>query len=134
MCPNYTIGLNETRLGIVAPKFFEAAYRNVLSTREAEKALTLGTMFTTNEALEVGLIDEVATDKDDALAKSAAFIKQFSKVSPLARALTKQSLRSRELDALRKNREHDLNLFLFAVNQPKVQTGLGVYLESLKKK
>lgn len=53
MVENYTIGLNETRLGISAPFFFQSAFRNVLSAREAEKALTLGTMFSTQEALKV---------------------------------------------------------------------------------
>lgn len=53
MVRNYTIGLNETRLGIAAPFFFQSAFRNVLSKRDAEKALTLGTMFTTEEALKV---------------------------------------------------------------------------------
>lgn len=53
MVNNYTIGLNETRLGISAPFFFQSAFQNVLPKREAEKALTLGTMFTTEEALKV---------------------------------------------------------------------------------
>lgn len=53
MVDAYTIGLNETRLGISAPFFFQSAFRNVLSAREAEKALTLGTMFSTREALKV---------------------------------------------------------------------------------
>lgn len=53
MVQDYTIGLNETRLGISAPTFFQSAFRNVLSKREAEKALTLGTMFSTQEALKV---------------------------------------------------------------------------------
>lgn len=53
MCPNFTIGLNETKLGIVAPLWFQSTYRNVLSIRDAEKALTLGTLFKTDEALKV---------------------------------------------------------------------------------
>jgi Delta3-Delta2-enoyl-CoA isomerase len=53
MLPNYTIGLNETKLGIVAPSWFIAAMRNVLPRRDAEKALTMGTMFTSDEALKV---------------------------------------------------------------------------------
>lgn len=55
MVQDYTIGLNETRLGISAPTFFQAAFRNVLSAREAEKALILGTMFSTDEALKVNI-------------------------------------------------------------------------------
>lgn len=134
MLPNFTIGLNETRLGIVAPQFFEASFLSVLGRRDAERALTLGTLFTTEQALKVGLVDEVATDKGDAVTRCAAFLAQYRAVSPLARALTKQSLRRAGLEALRENREHDLNLFVMAVQQPKVQKGLEAYLASLKKK
>ena len=55
MCPNYSIGLNETQLGIVAPTWFQASMRNVINRREAELALTLGRMYTTEEALKVKL-------------------------------------------------------------------------------
>lgn len=53
MCPNFTIGLNETKLGIVAPKWFMVTMQNVLPKRVAENALTLGRMFSTDEALKV---------------------------------------------------------------------------------
>lgn len=55
MCPGYKIGLNETRLGLVVPAFLRASMRNTLSNREAEKALTLGTLYTTEEAHKVSL-------------------------------------------------------------------------------
>lgn len=134
MCPKFTIGLNETRLGIVAPTWFQASMRNVLPPRQAEQALTLGTMFTTDEALKVGLIDEIATDKEDAIAKCEQYLLQYAKVSVDARAITKKSFRSKDIADLETKREEDLQLFVFIVNQPKVQKGLELYLESLKKK
>lgn len=134
MCSNFTIGLNETKLGIVAPKWFQASIRNVLPSRIAESALTQGKMFSTDEALKIGLIDEVATDKADAINKCESFIQQFRKISPQARALSKQLYRSKEIQDLENNKDQDLQLFLFTINQPKVQKGLEVYLESLKKK
>lgn len=134
MCPKLTIGLNETRLGIMAPLWFQASMRNVMSIRDTEKALTLGTMFSTEEALKVGLIDEIASDKQDALDRCEQFIAQFAKVSPDARALTKKNFRGKDIAALENHREQDLQQFLFFVNQPKVQKGLEMYLASLKKK
>lgn len=134
MCPNFTIGLNETRLGIVAPTWFQASMRNVLPSREAEKALTLGTMFSTEQALKVGLIDEIASDKEDALARCEKFILQFDKVSMDARAITKKSFRSKDIADLENRREEDLQLFMFVVNQPKVQKNLEIYMEGLKNK
>lgn len=134
MAPKFTIGLNETRLGIMAPIWFQASMRNVMSVRDSEKALTLGTMFTTDEAYKVGLIDEIAVDKIDALKKCEQFLVQFAKVSPDARALTKKTYRGKDIAELEANREEDLQRFLFFVNQPKVQKGLELYLESLRSK
>lgn len=134
MCPKFTIGLNETRLGIVAPAWFAASMRNVISVRETEKALTLGAMYTTDDAVKIGLIDEVATDKEDAIKRCEQFILQFAKVSPEARAYTKLDLRGKDIENLKNNREADLQHFLSFVNNPKVQKGLELYLESLKAK
>lgn len=134
MLPNFTIGLNETKLGILPPTWFQASMKNVLPTRQAESALTLGTMFSTDEAHKVGLVDEIATDKADALARCEKFLLQFAKISPNARALTKQIFRGKDLAALEKNREADLQWFLTASGDPKVQKSLEMYLESMKKK
>ncbi|XP_026464078.1 enoyl-CoA delta isomerase 1, mitochondrial-like [Ctenocephalides felis] len=130
----FTIGLNETQLGIVAPTWFQASMRNVLSKRDSELALTTGRMFTTEEALKAGLIDEVANDKADALARAEQFLLRFKRVSPQARTITKLALRAEDLKALEENRDQDVQLFVFAVKDPKVQKGLGVYMESLKTK
>lgn len=134
MCQNYTIGLNETRLGIVAPSWFMASMCNTISRRDAELALTLGTLFTTDEALKVGLVDEIATSKEDAIAKATAFLDKFKKISPQARSMTKQALRSKDIMELEDNRAQDIDLFVYAVTQPKVQKGLEMYLEALKAK
>jgi enoyl-CoA hydratase/carnithine racemase len=55
--------------------------RNVISNRQTELALTTGRLFTTDEALKIGLIDEVATDKADAVAKAEKFLVGMSKIS-----------------------------------------------------
>uniref|UniRef100_A0A336MF19 Enoyl-CoA delta isomerase 1, mitochondrial n=1 Tax=Culicoides sonorensis TaxID=179676 RepID=A0A336MF19_CULSO len=134
MLNNFTIGLNETRLGIIAPTWFQASMLNVLSRRETELALTLGKMFTTDEAFKKGLVDECANSKDEAIQKCVGFLDQFRKISPEARSITKQALRANDIKALDENRDQDVQLFLFTIQQKKVQKGLEMYLESLKKK
>lgn len=134
MCPNYTIGLNETQLGIVAPTWFQASLRNTISRRESELALTLGKMYTTDEALKVGMIDEIADSKENAIERATNFLNLFRKISPMARGMTKQALRSKDIVELEDNRTQDIDLFVYAVNQPIVQKGLEAYLENLKKK
>jgi 3,2-trans-enoyl-CoA isomerase len=132
MCPNYTIGLNETQLGIVAPSWFQVSLSNVIPRRTAELALTTGKMFSTDEALKVGIIDDVALDKNDAIAKCEAFLNRFKKIPSSARSASKQMFRSKDIQELENNREQDLQLFLRTVMEPKIQEGLEVYLDSLK--
>lgn len=63
MLPNLAIGLNDARLGVIVPDWCQAMYINAISRREAEKAMCSGHMFSTGDALRIGLIDEIASDK-----------------------------------------------------------------------
>ncbi|XP_014248276.1 enoyl-CoA delta isomerase 1, mitochondrial isoform X2 [Cimex lectularius] len=132
--PNVTIGLNETQLGIVAPQWFQDCMRNTIGERQAEKALVSGKMFTSDEALVVGLVDELANDKDEAVKKCETFLESQSKLPSLARRTVKLGFRNDTLSRLLNGREADTKLFLDYIFQPKVQQGLEVYLQSLKKK
>ncbi|XP_073824608.1 enoyl-CoA delta isomerase 1, mitochondrial [Musca autumnalis] len=134
MLPKFTIGLNETKLGIVAPKWFMSTFCNVLPRRVAEMALTQGKMFSSEEALKAGLVDELAQTKEESIEKCEEFFATFAKTNPFARAMTKQQFRSKDLQQLEDERAQDLEAFLFFVNQPSVQKGLGIYLEGLKAK
>lgn len=58
--------------------------KNTISGRDAELALTMGTMFSTDEALNIGLIDETATDKADAIAKAESFLAKTAKIPGIA--------------------------------------------------
>lgn len=134
MLPKGLIGLNETQLGIIAPKWLMSGFLNVLPQRVAERALTQGRMFTTEEALAEGLIDEIANSKEEALDKCAAFIGSFAKVNPLARSLTKLQFRAENIKEFEKIRKQDVENFVALASRPEVQKGMGIYLENLKKK
>ncbi|XP_015116527.1 enoyl-CoA delta isomerase 1, mitochondrial [Diachasma alloeum] len=130
----HTIGLNETKLGIVAPFWFQEPYIKTIGQRRAELALLRGDLFTPQQALEIGLVDELASSKEDALAKAEKYIESYRQISPRARAMTKKSLRESMIQNLVKNRETDTVVFISAITNPGIQTSLGLYIESLKKK
>lgn len=130
----YSIGLNETALGIVAPNWFMHTMVNTIPQRQAELALTTAKMFSVEEALKVGLIDETGADKADCVAKCKQFMKKFDRIPPLARSLTKQKIREAPLRWMMDNREQDKQEFLMFVGHPKVQQSLEMYIQSLKKK
>lgn len=84
--------------------------------------------------LQVGLVDETAMNKHDALAKAETFLLRFKNISAQARSITKLALRSVDIKALEEIREYDVKLFVDLVMQPEVQERIGAYIESLKKK
>ncbi|XP_014232185.1 enoyl-CoA delta isomerase 1, mitochondrial-like [Trichogramma pretiosum] len=130
----HTIGLNETKLGIVAPKWFADPMISTIGYRQAELALMRGSLFKPDEALKIGLIDEIASDKNDALAKSQKYITSYARIPTEAREATKLSLRKETIAWLENNREWDTTVFLNYVQLPQVQKGLDMYVQSLKKK
>ncbi|XP_046968878.1 enoyl-CoA delta isomerase 1, mitochondrial-like [Vanessa cardui] len=130
----FTIGLNETALGIVASSWFMDTMFHTIPIREAEHALTSARMFSVDEALKVRLIDESATDKTDAINKCKNFIKKFDKIPPLARSITKQKIRQNYIKKLQENRAADTEEVLSHIRNPNVQRKLEMYIQSLKKK
>ncbi|XP_066148081.1 enoyl-CoA delta isomerase 1, mitochondrial-like [Euwallacea fornicatus] len=134
MVPNSVIGLNETQLGIVAPQWFTDTMCNVIGPRKTELALTEGKLFTTNEALNVGLIDEIVQTKEEGLEKANEFLKKFVRISPVARSMSKKIIRGDTLQRMVQARDADLKLFIRTVTQESVQKSLGMYIEALKKK
>lgn len=134
MSKNYTIGLNETQLGLIAPKWFIASLRNVVGQRQSEMALTMGRLFKTDEALSIGLIDEVVENKEEGIAKAEKFLSNFKNIAPEVRSITKQYVRGDTIESMIKDRENDLNIFVQYAQNPKVQNYLERYMESLKTK
>lgn len=132
MMPKFTIGLNETQLGIAAPPFFVDTMRNCILSRHAEMALLLGKLYKTDEALRIGLVDELATDKADAMAKCEKFLLNSQLASPQARALTKMSLRGPAIQKLIDTREFDFNRFHKVITEKKAQRNLGLFVAILK--
>lgn len=133
MAPNYTIGLNETLLGIVAPFWFQDLMVNTIGHRETELALSLGRLFSTDEALQKGLIDQTVPG-DDIMASAQSQLTQFIKIPKLARVATKLQCRQKYADRLRNTLDSDIQNFVQFIFQDKVQNALAFYLEQLKKK
>lgn len=53
----------------------------VIGQRKAEMSLSTGKMYTTDEALQIGLIDESLPDADRALKKGTQFLNNFQRIS-----------------------------------------------------
>ncbi|KAH8377744.1 hypothetical protein KR093_006924 [Drosophila rubida] len=134
MLPDFTIGIHATKFGYVVPPFIVNTYLSVLPHPVVERALLQGKIFSTQEALQINLIDEVVNSKDEALCKCADFIGSFEQTNPVARALTKRQLRAPFAKQLLEDPETELRESLEYINTPLFQESLDQYLLQLKKK
>jgi len=133
MVYNYSIGLNETAVGIPVPRWLMETMKGTISNRQAEIALTAGMIFKTDEALKLGIVDEVAIDKTDGMKKALRFISRFATVDPRARQMTKEALRgkiAKELETYRCKEVEEQTELMF---KPDIQNTIGNLIASLKK-
>ncbi|XP_022062893.2 enoyl-CoA delta isomerase 1, mitochondrial [Acanthochromis polyacanthus] len=129
--PRYTIGLNETLLGIVAPFWFKDTMTNTLGHRTTELALQLGSLYSPAEALKIGLVDQVVPE-DQVLTTATEAMSKWLAIPDHARQITKSMMRKSTIDRLTANRESDIKNFVGFVTKASVQKSLGMYLEMLK--
>jgi len=86
------LGLNETQLGMVAPRWLRAMCARTVGERAAEHLLQQGKMLGPKEAFSVGFVDELAAT-DQVMTRSREIISAMLKIPPKARALTKREQR-----------------------------------------
>ena len=129
----FTIGLNETRLGIVAPPWLIKAFQYAVGTRRADIMLQTGALVTAERAAEVGLIDE-AVDHADVMVRAAEGVGNLLAVPDVARHRTKMITRGPMLERLLGDRKADTEDFAIFCESPPVQGSLSAYLDALKRK
>jgi Delta3-Delta2-enoyl-CoA isomerase len=130
MVPNTTIGLNEIKIGMDVPDWLRETYRNVLPSH-ADKALKLGTVFNTQNALQVGLVDEMAADKAEALAKCEAFIQKHQGALLEKYIAEKNSVRGPLIQTLKDTRKTDEDAFINQLFSMKFRSKMYLYITML---
>lgn len=131
--PRYSIGLNETQLGIVAPFWFKETMSNTVGHRTTELALQLGLLYSPAEALKVGLVDQLVPE-DQVLATSLQTMTKWLAIPDHARQISKSMMRKPAIDRLLASREADIQHFVNFITKESIQKSLGMYLEMLKKR
>lgn len=127
------IGLNEAKFGIAAPPWLGALMLRTIGFRQGELALSLGTLYTPEQALAIGMVDAIVPG-DEVMAKSREAALTWTKIPPHARVASKMLARKEYLDDLIVKRDEDVEHFSRFILNEKVQVNLGAYLESLKRK
>lgn len=129
-----TIGLSETKLGIAAPYWMARQMVDIVGSRRAERSLGLGLLYNAEEALDVGLVDEVVSSRSEVMPRAVEEAELWAGIPAEARYVGKMLTRGPLVKDLESRREEDVENFCIFVMSDDVQRGLGMYLESLKKR
>ena len=128
----YTIGLNETTFGLAAPGWLAGLMVSTIGQRKAERALLPGTLFSANEALEIGLIDDVASTAEQTLELCRDALKNFSKSYPAARAMSKGLIRKPAIDKLKDKFDEDVNLYVNLIMSETFQKAADAHVKAVQ--
>jgi len=73
---NYKTGLNEVQVGLVVPAVVHAALLRCTSAHSAERLLVAGEMINSEQALALGLVDELVDEPDDTITRAVEWCQQ----------------------------------------------------------
>ena len=107
----YVIGLNEVDVGLTVPYGLSSVFQYVTGTRNAEDLLMKAKLISPNEALKTGLIDELCP-LETLLDTTLKRISTASKLYSPQQVQTKDILRKRTLNSMKKNFENDTQIIL----------------------
>ncbi|KAL7574931.1 hypothetical protein ACA910_010757 [Epithemia clementina (nom. ined.)] len=125
------IGLNETKLGIVAPPWLSRLFMDTVGRRQGELGLSLGSLYSPQQALSIGLVDEIIDDKNRVSERAFQVAMEFASIPPHALQASKFQVRSAALQQLGKDRDGDLSYFVDFMMRDNVQQSIDVYLQQL---
>lgn len=126
------IGLNQTAFGLVPAPWVSRMMRDTIGQRPAERLVQTGALLTAEEALGVGLVDEVVPSLAGLTGAANARLAELLAVPHAARGAAKRQLRAEAAEALRSNQMEDLDEFVQFVSTPAAQAAVRARLEALK--
>lgn len=132
--PKLSIGLNEARLGIVAPWWFADAFIDVVGRRPAQRMLQLGALLPPQEALASGLVDSLHDTREAAEAACREELALHMAIPRQAWYLSKMRARGDLLRRFEAGREADLDEFVQLVTAPPVRKAVQGYVAALAKR
>lgn len=127
----FGIGLNETRVGLVAPDGIQHLMRRAVGAHRAETLLVRGELVESARALEIGLVDELA-QPGAVVARALDWLRELLALPAGPVLRTRAIARADLLDALTPERI-DIDTFVDAWTDPDTQAGLRALVARLGK-
>lgn len=129
----FGIGVTAARIGVIAPPLFQENIKYVIGSRQTELMLLQGKVFLPDEALKIGLIDEVHSSNEDFISYACHSLIPFMEVDVGARTNMKFSLRSKIIRKMELERDKHNETFADFMLSPSVQEKLASFIKTLKK-
>ncbi len=127
----FAIGLNEVQVGLVAPEGVQRLLRRVVGVHRAGILLTTAAMVPAEQALQIGLVDELA-DGDLVVARAVAWLQNLLRMPRQPMLLTRATARQDLHEALHPDLIR-LDRFVEAWYAPDAQHALHALVARLKK-
>ena len=131
---DYITGLNEVQVGLVVSSVIHRALERAVGARTAEKILVAGEILNTEQALEIGLIDELADNPDDVVRHAVNWCEKMLALPGLAMLTTRSLARSDLHRLFDKINDLDVEKFVDIWFSDSTQAALGSLVERIQKK
>jgi 3,2-trans-enoyl-CoA isomerase len=129
----FIIGLNEIPVGIIVPDSIFNLYSFWIGQRKAYQYLMEGKLLKVNEALDVGLIDEISP-AESLLTTAERKIRTYMQLNPITWTQSKLNLRKELINKLSADQTTVLNSMLEQWWAPETRKGLQMLIQNLKSK
>ena len=131
---DFITGLNEVQVGLVVSSVIHKALERAVGPRTAEKILVAGKILNAEQALEIGLIDELADDPDDVVRRAVNWCEEMLALPRLAMTTTRSLARSDLVRLFDDTSSLDVEKFVDVWFSESTQAALGNLVERLQKK
>ena len=128
----FRIGLNEVQVGLVAPDAIQHLMRRVVGPYRAERLLVPGALVDAEQALSIGLVDELV-DAGDVTPRAQAWLQDLLKLPEAAMRATRRIARADMVAALEGFTDETLAGFLAEWHSPATQAALQALVARLGK-
>lgn len=131
---NFRTGLNEVQVGLVVPPVIRKALARLIGPHPAERILVPGSLLSPDQALDVGLIDEIESDSEATVERAIAWCRHLLGMPRQAMLLTRRHARSDLIACFDADSEPDVEPFLDVWFSDEAQAALRAAMERLKAK
>jgi Delta3-Delta2-enoyl-CoA isomerase len=131
----FKIGLNEVQVGLPVPRVILSAFVRLLGQRQAERLAVRGALISPDEALAVGLVDQVVAP-DEVVPKAIEWCRDMLKLPASAMLATRKTLRedyARIFEAESATTRDEMTAVWFREDTQKALKGLVSQLAARKK-